>query len=142
MSFNFKDKLGLDNMKLDLGFAHVGCTQDNIIEDIRGNDKYCLNMKHVKGRLNPFWVLLDNQSTVNILENDMFLVNIRKSSKPLLLYTKAGNAIINKIGELPGVGTVWLHQEGIANILSFHQVQVNNGFEIDYSSVYSTLVLI
>ena len=134
ISFNFDDELDLDDMKQDYGFAHVGCIQDDLVEDMRGNDKYCLNMKHVKGRLNPFWVLLDNQSTVNIFWNDMFLVNIRKSSKPLLLYTNAGNTIINKIGELPGVGTVWLHQEGIANILSFHQVQENNGFEIDYSS--------
>ena len=134
ISFNFDDELDLDDMKRDYGFAHVGCIQDDLVEDMRGNDKYCLNMKHVKGRLNPFWVLLDNQSTVNIFWNDMFLVNIRKSSKPLLLYTNAGNTIINEIGELPGVGTVWLHREGIANILSFHQVQENNGFEIDYSS--------
>ena len=78
ISFDFEDELDLDDLKLDYGFAHVGCIQDNIIEDMRGNDKYCLNMKHVEGRLNPFWVLLDNQSTVNIFWNDMFLVNIRK----------------------------------------------------------------
>ena len=90
-SFDFEDELDLDEMKLDYGFAHIGCTQGNIIEDMRGNDRYCLNMKHVKGRLNPFWVLLDNQSTVNIFWNDMFLVNIRKSPKPLLLYMNAGN---------------------------------------------------
>ena len=32
VSFNFEDELDLDDLKLDYGFAHVGCIQDNIVE--------------------------------------------------------------------------------------------------------------
>jgi hypothetical protein len=42
-------------------------------------------------------------------------------------------AIIDKVGDLPGVGTVWYHLEGIANVLSNARV-AENGFEVDYSS--------
>ena len=64
----------------------------------------------------------------------MFLVDIRKTNKRLELHTNTGGTIINEVGELPGVGTVWVHQKGIANILSFHNIQNVNGFEIDYTS--------
>eukprot|EP00536_Pseudo-nitzschia_multiseries_P018791 jgi/Psemu1/57358/gm1.57358_g len=33
------------------------------------------------------------------------------------------------IGNLSGVGTVWVHRQGIANILSFHGLQEQNDFE-------------
>ena len=42
VSFDFEDELDLDDLKRDYGFAHVGCVQDDIIEDMRGNDRYCL----------------------------------------------------------------------------------------------------
>ena len=101
---------------------------------MRGNSTYCLNMDNIKGRLDHLWVLLNNQSTVHIFCNEMFLVNVRKSRNALELHTNAGSTIINEIGELPGVGTVWFHRHGIANILSFHMVQMINGYEIDYTS--------
>ena len=80
-----------------------------------------------------FWVLLDNQSTVHIFWNTMFLVNICKTTNCLELLTNTGSTVINKIGDLPGVGTVWVHRKGIVNILSFHGVQEVNKFEINYS---------
>ena len=41
---------------------------------------------------------------------------------------------MNAVGELPGMGTVWVHRKSIANILSFHNIQKVNSFEIDYTS--------
>ena len=79
-------------------------------------------------------MLLDNQSTVHIFWNTLFLVNVRRMTKCLELLTNTGSTIINEIGELPGVGTIWVHWKCIANILSFHGVQEVNKFEIDYSS--------
>ena len=80
-----------------------------------------------------FWVLLDNQSTVQIFWNTIFLVNVRKTTKRLELLTNTGSTVINEIGEPPGVDSVWVHRKGIANILSIHGVQEVNKFEIDYS---------
>ena len=82
---------------------------------MRGNTKYCLNMKNVNGRINMFWILLDNQSTAHIFWNVMFLVNIRKINKRLELHTNTGSIIINEVGDLPGVGTVWVYRKGIVN---------------------------
>eukprot|EP00536_Pseudo-nitzschia_multiseries_P010625 jgi/Psemu1/203784/e_gw1.332.17.1 len=129
--FDFEDELEQDDY-----FHAYQFIQHNTVytEDMRGNQRYCLNMKQVQGRLDPFWVLIDNQSTVHIFWNEMFLVNVRKTDKTLDLHTNAGQVTIDEIGELPGVGTVWLHQNGIANILSFHALQHTNNFEIDYST--------
>ena len=41
----------------------------------------------------------------------------------MTLYCNAGKAIINKKGDLKGYCTVWYHPDGIANILSLHNVQ-------------------
>ena len=103
------------------------------MEVMRGNDRYCIYMNHLKGRLDMFWVLLNSQSTVHIFWNTMFLVNVCKTNKRLELLTNTGSTIINEISELPGVGAVWVHQKGIVNILSFHGVQEVNKFEINYS---------
>eukprot|EP00536_Pseudo-nitzschia_multiseries_P018080 jgi/Psemu1/54058/gm1.54058_g len=43
-------------------------------------------------------------------------------------------AIVDTVGELPGVGTVWVHENGIANILLFHKLLDTNNFEINYTS--------
>ena len=65
----------------------------------------------------------------------LFLLNIYKSSKELYLYTNnAGCIIIDMVGDLPGVGTVWYHPKGIINILSHTYTVADNGFEVDYSS--------
>ena len=77
---------------------------------------------------------MDNQSTVHIFWNTNFLTNIRKTSRKLQLHTNTGTSVINEIGDLPGVGTVWVHREGIANILSFHKLQNDNQFKISYDA--------
>ena len=83
--------------------------------------------------MNPFWILLDNQSTVILFYNAFFLQNIRKVDKELHLYTNAGISTINEVGGLPGFWTVWLHRDVIGNILSLHAVK-SKGFQVDHNS--------
>ena len=64
----------------------------------------------------------------------LFLLNICKSSKELYLYKNAGCIIIDVVRDLLGVGTVWYHPKGNANILSDTCTVADNGFEVDYSS--------
>ena len=54
--------------------------------------------------------------------------------KRLNLHTNTGSVIIDKVGELPEFWTVWVHQSGIANILSLDKVAENPGFGINYST--------
>ena len=75
------------------------------------------------GRLPPEWILLDNQSTVDVFTNRRLLKNIRRSNKNMFIHCTAGVAKTNLIGDLPGYGTVWYHPNGIANILSLPKVK-------------------
>ena len=113
-------------------FTNVGTTNTTTL-DLRGKD-HVFNNCNDKQRLPDLWMLLDNQSTVHIFRNTMFLVNVRQTKKKLRLQTNTGDAIIDEIGDLPGFGTVWVHHNGIANILSLEWVATMPKYFIDYSN--------
>ena len=75
------------------------------------------------GNVNPFWVLLDNQSTVNIFTNAKILGNIHDINTSLKIYSTGGCTTTNTIGYLNSYGWVWYHPGGIANILSLSRVK-------------------
>ena len=61
------------------------------------------------GAVPPSWILLDNQSTVDVFHNPSLLVNIRESRKHMDIHCNAGVTSTNMVGDLPGYGTVWHH---------------------------------
>ena len=65
------------------------------------------------------WLLLDNQSTVDLITNAKMLVNIRtvQGEDAIRVYYNRGVNIVNRVGNLPGYGTVWYKPTGIANFL-------------------------
>ena len=71
------------------------------------------------GKLPKSWILLDNQSTVNVFYNAGLLRNIREGEAHMDIHCNAGVTSTNMVGDLPGYGTVWYHPKGIANILSW-----------------------
>ena len=66
------------------------------------------------------WLLLDSQSTVDMIANNKMLVNIRKVrvEDSIRVHCNSVSKIFNRVGDLPGYGTVWYEPTGIANILS------------------------
>jgi hypothetical protein len=69
------------------------------------------------------WILLDNQSTVDVFYNDKLLRNIRKSDTSMDIHCNAGVTSTDMVGDLPGYDEVWYHPNGIANILSLARVK-------------------
>jgi hypothetical protein len=64
------------------------------------------------------WMLLDNQSTIDLFCNAELLKNIRRSSTRMNVRCNAGQRTTTMVGDLPGYGTVWYDPKSIANILS------------------------
>ena len=87
------------------------------VQDVRN-----VEMQH-GGHLPPEWILLDNQSTVDVFTNRRLLKNIRRAKTNMFIHCTVGVAKTNLIGDLPGYGTVWYHPGGIANILSLSKVK-------------------
>ena len=78
-------------------------------------------MHNDTGRAVPLtWLLLDSQSTVDLIANPRMLLNIRRvrSENAIRVHCNSGVKKMDGIGELPGYGTVWFEPTGIANILS------------------------
>ena len=66
------------------------------------------------------WLLLDNQSMMDLIANPRMLLNIRRvqSEDAIRVHCNSGVKVVDRIGDLPGYGTVWYEPTVIANIMS------------------------
>ena len=85
-----------------------------------------------KGKINPNWLLLDSQSTVDLFHNASLLTNLRVVKETLKIHCNAGNMTTNMVGDFDGYGTVWYHKKAIANILSLYKVTTR--FHVQFDS--------
>ena len=71
-------------------------------------------------KLDPFWLLLDSQASINIISNPAMVTNIRThpDGRVITVNCNAGSIQVDTIADMPGYGTVWFHPNGIANCLS------------------------
>ncbi|VEU41596.1 unnamed protein product [Pseudo-nitzschia multistriata] len=76
--------------------------------------------QHTTGAVDPAWILLDSESSINLICNKAMVKNIRVSpnARYMNIHCNSGVARTNLIAELPGFGTVWFYEKGIANVLS------------------------
>ena len=80
----------------------------------------------MKGVVNRnFFVLLDNQSTVDQVANPGLLSNIRKSAKPITVHCNSGSTYTNMEGDL-GTWTVKHNLISVANVLSLKSAKERN----------------
>ena len=79
------------------------------------------------------WILLDNQSTVDVFQKRSLLENILDGGGTMDIHCTAGVTTTRLVGDLPGYGEVWYHPDGIANILSLARVK-EKGYAVTYDS--------
>eukprot|EP00957_Ditylum_brightwellii_P099931 7615267-Ditylum_brightwellii.AAC.1 len=91
-----------------------------------------VSLAQQRGVVNPNWVLLDNQSTVDIFSNRALLDNLREIEATMDVHCNAGTASTSTVGTLHGYGDVWHDPNGIANILSM--ARVREKYPVTYSS--------
>ena len=92
-----------------------------------------LNTRKESSSIPESWILLDNQSTLDVFSNSKLLLNVRKSDKTMNIHSTGGVSHTDMVGDLPGYGTVWYQPRGIANILSLARLRTQ-GYVITYSS--------
>jgi hypothetical protein len=79
------------------------------------------------------WILLDNQSTVDVFANRDLMRNIHTTTRSMTIRCNAGVTQTNMIGRVEGYpGEVWYNPHGIANILSLSNV--TKYFPVSYDS--------
>ena len=83
------------------------------------------------GKVPSSWILLDNQSTIDVFYNKAILTNIRKVPTKMNIHCNAGISTTNMVGDLAGYGIVWYHKNGIANILSLAKVSREHSVKFD-----------
>ena len=67
-------------------------------------------------------VLLDSDSTDTVFCNRNYVTNIRKSDKPLILKTNGGEITTTHICKVPYLGTQWINENAVTNIISLSDI--------------------
>jgi hypothetical protein len=84
-------------------------------------------------RIPRSWLLLDNQSTVDVFCNADMLVDIHTADRRMYIRCNAGTRWTDQQGHLPGYGLVWYCPSAIANIMSLSNV--SRRYRVTYDSM-------
>jgi hypothetical protein len=105
---------GIHNHLETYSFSSQGLSEDH------GRVKNFAASKH---NISQDWILLDNQSTVDVFINPRLVKDVRVTDTIIHIHCHSGTSSTRLQATLSGYGTVWFDPKGIANILSLSNVK-------------------
>ena len=105
------DIISTNNLDSDYNFSQLSNTSDSKRAKLRS---YLFSQKN----LNKNWILLDNQSTVNIFHNKNIVSNIRDVPRKqhLICHTNGGSQLSIHKAKFRSFGDVWFNENSLAII--------------------------
>ena len=87
----------------------------------------------IKNRnLNKDWILIDNQSTIDMFFNALLLMSIRPVPTIMTVHTHADSSKCKEIVDLEGYNNIiWYDKNAIANILSLSRIKCAHHINFD-----------
>jgi hypothetical protein len=92
------------------------------------------NVAANKHTISQDWILLDNQSTVDVFINPRLEKDVRVTDTIMHIHCHSGTSCTRLQASLPGYGTVWFDPKGIANILSLSNLKKTYRVTLDSST--------
>ena len=122
-------------------FLNIGATFMQDTKKIQNNNLIS-DMTHIEKKLksNQFdpndmkhYLLLDNQSTLDIFCKKSLLSNVQECGKTMTVITNGGGLSTNLMGGLANYKDVWFDERAVTNILSLYNVK-QHGYRVFYDS--------
>mmetsp|Transcript_22071 Transcript_22071/g.31648 ORF Transcript_22071/g.31648 Transcript_22071/m.31648 type:complete len:197 (+) Transcript_22071:578-1168(+) len=86
----------------------------------------------IQKKLPEYYILLDNQANLPVFYNEKLLTRTWRVKTTMRINSDGRISETNWKGWFPGYAEVWLHRDGIANILPF--CEVKKMFRVTYAS--------
>eukprot|EP00957_Ditylum_brightwellii_P126431 9637703-Ditylum_brightwellii.AAC.1 len=119
-------------LKVEKAISAFGIESDEDKGYESGNSNEFIYPTSKHKRVSRDWLLLDNQSTTNIMCNRKYVKNIRRVNKTLTMNCFEHCTKTNYICDVPGYGTSWFYEKGTVNIVSLSKVKYCYQVTYDY----------
>ena len=138
-TYGFEGVDCVDNTTNDMVGSYYNSCYNNIVmttshQHVFINDSVTerLALSQHRHQIDSWWILLDNQSTIDLFGNKDLLTDIREVDDYVTVHCNAGKINVYMMGNLPVYSLVWYYPKAIANILSLFLVVQR--FHIEYDS--------
>lgn len=85
-------------------------------------------------------LLLDSQSTIDLICNSSLVTDIHDIDTPIILNTNAGSMVVKKQATMPDYGLVYFSEEAMANVISL--ANMSKKYHVQYDSAKEDAIIV